>query len=58
MGQVKLILPCTAELAVGDFGCLDYQKGSTSENWKAQYSCLGNSTDSRAWQAIVHGVTK
>jgi len=44
-------------LAVGDFGCLDYQKGST-ENWKVQYSCLENSTDSGAWQAIVHGVTK
>ena len=23
-----------------------------------QYSCLGNSTDSRAWQATVHGVIK
>ena len=23
-----------------------------------QYSCLGNFMDSRAWQAIVHGVTK
>ena len=23
-----------------------------------QYSCLGNSVDRRAWQAIVHGVTR
>ena len=23
-----------------------------------QYSCLGNPMDRRAWQAIVHGVTK
>ena len=23
-----------------------------------QYSCLGNSMDREAWQAIVHGVTK
>ena len=23
-----------------------------------QYSCLGNSTDGGAWQAIVHGVAK
>ena len=23
-----------------------------------QYSCLGNSTDRRAWWATVHGVTK
>ena len=23
-----------------------------------QYSCLENSTDRRAWQVIVHGVTK
>ena len=23
-----------------------------------QYSCLGNPTDRRAWQAVVHGVTK
>ena len=23
-----------------------------------QYSCLGNSMDRGAWQAIVHGVTK
>ena len=23
-----------------------------------QYSCLENSTDSGAWQAIIHGVTK
>ena len=23
-----------------------------------QYSCLGNSSDRGAWQAIVHGVTK
>ena len=34
-----------------------YHKGDGNGN-PLQYSCLGNPTDRRAWQAILHGVSR
>ena len=49
-------LPASA----GDLGSIPGSGRSPGEGNgnPLQYSCLGNSMDKRAWQAIVHGVAK
>ena len=44
----------------GDIDSIPESGGSPGEENgnPLQYSCLGNPMDRRAWQAIVHGVTK
>ena len=58
-GSVIKDLPANAGDA-GDSGLipgLERSPGVGNGN-PLQYSCLGNSTDRRAWLAIGHGVTK
>ena len=45
---------------VGDPGSMPGLGGSLGEEngYPLQYSCLDNSMDRRAWQAIVHGIAK
>ena len=45
---------------VGDPGSVPGSGRSRGEgiDYVLQYSCLKNSTDREAWQAVVHGVTK
>ena len=43
----------------GDLGSIPGSERSPERNgYPLQYSCLKNSMDREAWQAIVHGVTK
>ena len=55
-GSVVKNLPAKA----GDLGLIPgLGRGPGERNGNPlQYSCLGNPTDSRAWQATVHGVAK
>ena len=42
----------------GDLGLIPESGRSPGEGTSLQYSCLENSMDREAWQAIVHGVAK
>ena len=46
--------------SVGDIGSIPGLGGFPGEGNgnPFQYSCLGNSMDKGAWQAVVHGITK
>ena len=44
------------ETLVGSLGW-ENSPGEENDN-RLQYSCLGNPTDSGAWQATVHGISK
>ena len=55
-GLVVKILPANAG-NVGSLPGLGRSPGKGNGN-QFQYSCLGNSMDRGAWQAVVHGVTK
>ena len=46
--------------SVGDTGSIPGLGGFPGEGNgnPFQYSCLGNSMDKGAWQAVVHGITK
>ena len=49
-----------SECSAGDLGLIPGLRRSPGEGNgnPLQYSCLENSMDRGAWQAIVHGVTK
>ena len=55
-GLLVKILPANAG-NMGSLPRLGRSPGKGNGN-QFQYSCLGNSMDRGAWQAIVHGVTK
>ena len=42
----------------GDLGSIPGRSLAEGTGYPLQYSCLGNSMDTGAWQATVHGVAK
>ena len=54
MAQMVKNLPAMQETQVRSLG----QEDGEENGYSLQYFCLENSMDRRAWQAIVHGVTK
>ena len=54
MAQMVKNLPAMQETQVWSLG----QEDGEGNGYSLQYFCLENSMDRRAWQAIVHGVTK
>ena len=61
----KTLLPCSSSgkesaCDAGDQSSIPWLGRSSGEGNgnPLQYSCLENSVDREAWQAIVHGVTK
>ena len=54
MAQMVKNLPAMQETQVWSLG----QEDGEENGYSLQYFCLENSVDTRAWQTIVHGVTK
>ena len=56
VAQIVKNLPATQETQVRSLSWEDpLEKGMATHS---QYSCLENSMDREAWQALVHGVVK